>query len=219
MSFTVFVTTVQPPCCAPIPTSPSGSIGLTTPSYVWSAVLSDVASGPTASDAATWYYLWVDGPGGNVIKQWYTAASVCSGASCAVTPASPLAAGAHTWWVRAWNPNGFGPWSAGTGFTVPATGAAPAQSTLTAPMGSITDTTPDYSWQRVDGSTSYYLWVDGPGGNVIKQWFTAASACVGNTCSVTPTTVLVSGAHRMWIRSWNPAGSGPWSARGDFTVQ
>ena len=58
-----------------------------------------------------------------------------------------------------------------------------------------------------------------PGPVVIKQWFTAASVCIGDVCSVTPTTVLASGGHQWWIRSWNPAGIGPWSVRKDFVVQ
>ena len=130
-----------------------------------------------------------------------------------------LATGTHTWWVQAWNPQGTGLWSAGTGFTVPASGVVPAQPTLTAPMGSIGDATPTYSWPRVDGSTWYYLWVDGPGGTMIREWYLATSVCVADTCSATPSTVLASGAQQWWIRSWNSAGNGPWSAQGDFIVQ
>lgn len=210
----------------PILTAPSGSIDVTTPTYSWYAVPSDRPLGASAKvtadtvgDAATWYYLWVNGPAGNVLKRWYEAASVCSGLDCAVTPEMTLGAGAHTWWIQAWNAQGTGPWSAGVSFTAPAVGVAPAQPELTAPTGSIADTTPAYTWQRVDGATWYYLWVDGPSGNVIKQWLTATSVCAGDVCSVTPATMLAAGAHRWWIRGWNSSGNSPWSARGEFGVQ
>jgi len=38
------------------------------------------------------------------------------------------------------------------------------------------------------------------------------------TCSVTPTNVLGGGAYTWWVQTWNPAGYGPWSARGDFST-
>jgi hypothetical protein len=62
------------------------------------------------TDRATWYYLWVDGPAGNVIKQWYEAPAVYNEA-CSVTPDAPLASGEYIWWVQIWNPLGYGLWS------------------------------------------------------------------------------------------------------------
>jgi serine/threonine-protein kinase len=78
--------------------SPSGTITTTQPTYVWIAV-------STATD----YYLRVNGPSGSVLSRWYGAAEVCSGSICRVTPATPLASGAHRWWVRAGNAAG-GSW-------------------------------------------------------------------------------------------------------------
>jgi hypothetical protein len=202
----------------PVLVGPRGSIGVRTPSYAWHEVPADAAADVTAADAATWYELWVNGPSGNIIQQWYTSAAVCSGSGCAITPAALLATGDHTWWVRGWNPQGNGAWSPGVAFTVPVSAGPPGKPALTAPTGSISDTTPTYTWERTDGSTWYRLWVDGPGGNVILQWYTAASVCVGNVCSITPTTVLGSGAHQWWVRSWNWDGNGPWSAREDFIL-
>jgi hypothetical protein len=203
----------------PVLASPAGAIDVITPSYVWYAVPSDATPGAPAGDAATWYYLWINGPSGNVYKKWHTAASVCSGATCAITPTLPLAEGAHTWWVQSYNALGSGPWSVARQFTAPAAGRVPAQPVLTTPEASITDTTPTYVWDRVEGSTWYYLWVDGPSGTRIQQWYTAAAVCAGHVCSATPTTELVSGVHRWWVRSWNDTGNGPWSASKDFSVQ
>jgi hypothetical protein len=87
--------------------SPNGNIGTNNPTYRWNAV-----------SGATWYYLWVDGPSGNVIQKWYTAAEAnCTNTTCSVTNATPgLAAGSHTWWIQTWNEAGYGPWSTGMGF-------------------------------------------------------------------------------------------------------
>jgi len=96
--------------------SPSGTITSTTPVYTWNA------------DAnSTWYYLWVDDSTGNKIKRWYTAAQTgCSGGTgtCSATPDVAVASGSAKWWIQTWNPNGYGPWSNGAGFTVNSSGGA-----------------------------------------------------------------------------------------------
>ena len=96
----------NPPARA-ILNSPSGSIESPRPTYIWSRVSS-----------ATWYYLWVNGPSGNVIKQWYQSASVCEVSICSVMPPTSLDNGTHTWWIRPWNVSGYGPWSTSRNFDV-----------------------------------------------------------------------------------------------------
>lgn len=184
--------------------SPNGNINTNyKPTYTWNV----------ATDA-TWYYLWVNGPSGNVIKQWYDASLICSAGTCSATPNIVLAAGNFTWWIQTWNSAGYGPWSSGMSFTV----SLPAATTLVSPSGTTTDTTPTYTWNEVTGVTWYYLWVNNSSGNVIKQWYEASAVCGGGTCSATPTTPLSSGAHTFWVRTWNPAGYGPWSAGMTFTI-
>ena len=93
--------------------------------------------------------------------------------------------------------------------------------TLTAPSGSISDTTPSYSWDAVDGSTWYYLWVDSASGNVIKKWYSSVAAGCSSgtgTCSVTPSTTLSSGNHTWWIQTYSSAGYGAWSNSLHFSV-
>jgi hypothetical protein len=108
-----FTTPPAWPIQKPILNSPSGSVGTYFPTYIWNTV--------TAKEegVATWYYLWVDGPNGNEVQQWYQASSICSGSTCSVTPSVTLTGGAHTWWVQSWNPSGYGPWSDGKSFTTP----------------------------------------------------------------------------------------------------
>jgi secreted trypsin-like serine protease len=184
--------------------SPSGNIGSNyTPTYTWNAV-----------NTMTWYYLWVDGPSGNVIKQWYTAAEAgCAGGTgtCSVTPTTSLGGGSHTWWVQTYNAAGYGPWSSSLTFSTSAP-STPGSATLVSPNGNIGTKTPTYTWNQVAGATWYYLWVDGPSGNVIQQWYTSEQAnCNGSTCSVTPTTTLSASSHTWKVQTWNNVGYGPWS--------
>jgi large repetitive protein len=91
--------------------SPTGTIGTATPTYTWNAV-------PTTAE----YNLWVNDASGTVrIRAWYTAAAAGCAAgtgTCSVTPGTPLATGAATWWIQTWNPSAYGPWSAAMPFTV-----------------------------------------------------------------------------------------------------
>ncbi len=201
MSFTTTIPTA--PGAATL-VSPTGDIGTNyNPTYTWNEVA-----------GATWYYLWVNGPSGNVIAQWYEASAVCGGGTCSVTPTTTLGGGSHTWWVQTWNTVGYGPWSSGMSFTTSPLGAA----TLVSPTGDIATNTPTYTWNAVTGATWYYLWVNGPSGKVIAQWYEASAVCSGVTCTVTPATTLVSGSHIWWIQTWNSAGYGPWSTGMNFNV-
>ena len=98
----------------------------------------------------------------------------------------------------------------------------PPQATLISPSGTITDSTPIYTWGAVPESSWYYLWVNDSTGNRIKQWYTAEQAGCSSgtgTCSVTHTTELAEGQAKWWIQTWNKAGYGPWSARMDFRIK
>jgi hypothetical protein len=182
-----------------------GIIATKTPTYTWNEV-----------PGSTWYYLWVNGPSGTVIQQWYTAAQAnCNGTTCSVTSTTALSTGAHTWWIQAWNEAGVGPWSEAMTFTP----TPPGKATLVSPTATAVTNTPTYTWNEVPGSTWYYLWVNGPSGTVIQQWYTAAQAnCNNSTCSVMPSTPLSNGAYIWWIQTWNEAGVGPWSDSMNFNI-
>jgi phosphatidylinositol-3-phosphatase len=205
-----FSTTIQPPPTTATLVSPSGDIATNyNPTYTWNQV-----------SEATWYYLWVDGPNGNVIKQWYTTVQAnCNGTTCSVTPATTLSGGAYTWKVQTWNSNGYGAWSTVMNFstTIP---TLPPAATLVSPTGNIgAIPNPAYTWNEVTGSTWYLFQVNDPNGQVIYQWFTSnQAACNGTTCSVTPSTTLANGAYIWWVMTYNSAGDGPWSAGMNFTV-
>jgi hypothetical protein len=193
--------------------SPSGTIVGLSPTYTWNAV-----------PGATWYYLWVNDTMGNRIMQWYRAADAgCPDGvgTCSVTPSTALAPGPAQWWIQTWSPNGHGPWSLAMTF-VATTPPPPGRATLFSPTGAIVARTPTYTWISVPGATWYYLWVNDSSGTRIAQWYPAADAgCAGNTpnCSITPPTILASGAAQWWIQAWNPSGYGPWSTALEFAIR
>lgn len=186
--------------------APSGSGIATTPTYTWNTL-----------EGATQYYLWVNGPAGSpVIQSWQDGSAVCDGSTCSATPPTPLARGAHTWWVQARNASGDGPWSASLSFVV---GALPAAPALVSPAGSGTATMPTYTWNAVADTSDYQLWVnDTSGSTVVQNWFQASAICVGTTCSATPATALAAGNHTWWVRGRNESGEGTWSSGTSFIV-
>jgi glucose/arabinose dehydrogenase len=190
---------------APTLIGPSGQTGVTRPTYQWNAV----------AEAAE-YQLWVNNPAGTaIIQAWHAAATVCSGATCSVTPAVTLGTGQHTWWIQARNAAGASPWSSAMMFTV----GAPAAPTLVSPNGSGVATRPTYSWNTVASATDYQIWVNGPAGTpVVQQWLGGLTDCAGATCTATPAVDLGPGAHQFWIQARNSFGAGPWSAAMSFTV-
>ena len=170
---------------------PSGTINTAVPTYTWNAVSS-----------ATWYYLWVNENGGNVVKQWYTASDAgCAGGTgiCSVTPNVALAAGSAIWWIQTWNSKRLrsleqchGIHSAG--------GLRLAKRPWYPLQGSSTRTRQPTPGMRSPSSTWYYLWVEDSTGGAIKQWYTAAEAgCAGGTgtCSVTPDTAVAAGCSQV----------------------
>ncbi|MEE9319398.1 MAG: glycoside hydrolase family 5 protein [Granulosicoccus sp.] len=194
---------------APVLVAPAGSVSDTSPSFSWNA-----------SPAATWYYLWISGPGGKVFGKWFTEAQLrcVDGAGiCSVKPAQTLDQGLFHWWVRPWNNAGNGPWSDRLNFTVGE--GAPGAATLISPSGIVATNRAVYTWNAVAESTWYYLWVNDYSGTSVKRWYTAAQvdcASGSGTCSINP-GIFVSGDSTWWIRTWNNRGIGPWSAGRSFT--
>jgi alpha-L-fucosidase len=190
--------------------SPSGTISTSTPAYTWNA---DALS--------TWYLLYVNDSFGHKINTWYSAVQAgCSGGTCTCTvaPGIPLASGSGKWWLLTWNSYGYGPWSDGMSFTVPAP-VPPDKVTLTSPLESITPNNwPAFTWNVASDGTWYLLWVNDSIGNRINNWYSAATNCSGGSCSVAPGTALGAGPVKWWVQSWSPNGYGPWSEAGTFTA-
>ncbi len=205
---------------APVLVSPATTGITNTVTYRWNS-----------ASTATWYRIYVSGPGG-VREAWVTAASAgCSGGGvCTWAPTGSAEAGVpwslgngnYTWWARGWVGGISGPWSTSRAFTV----GPPVAPTLVSPSAVSATNPVVYRWNSVPNATWYRLYVSGPGGNR-AQWFTAASAgCAGGgTCQLTPTGnaesaipwQLSAGSHTWWVAGWNSAGQGPWSVSKSFT--
>jgi len=202
MDFTVPAPT--PPAAATL-VSPNGSITTNNPTYTWNKVA-----------AATWYNVYVSGPSGYVFSEWYSSAAVCGASQCSIANATTLAAGEHRWWVQTWNgTGGYGPWSTGMSFTT----TPPAAASLNTPNG-VTTSNPTYNWDKVSAATWYYIYIQGPSGNLVHaDWYSSATACGMSTCSIAGATPgLTSGQYRWWIQTWNSVGYGPWSSGLNFSV-
>jgi hypothetical protein len=100
----------------------------------------------------------------------------------------------------------------------------PGAATLVSPSGGVSDTTPAYSWNQLNDSTWYFLWVSRVNSNgslttIHTKWYTSAEACSGATCTITPAGItLTSGNYRWWIQTWNDGGYGPWTSGVNFTI-
>ena len=200
---TNFNTSMAPPGAAVL-TAPKGDIGTTyMPKYKWGHL-----------DTATWYRLYVSGPSGVLLDQWYHATAICGiteNGVCEVQ--SPLLGGGnHAWYVQTYNPSGYGKWSNNTQPTNFNTSTTlPVAATLIEPKNDVgTNFYPNYKWGKVDTATYYHLYVSGPSGRVRDQWYKASDICLDTSCSV-PSPRLGVGSHVWYVQTWNPAGYGPWS--------
>ena len=213
-SITVNATVVTVPA-VPATISPTGATPSTMPTYSWNA-----------SAGATSYYLLVQNTAGVAIGTTYSAASVGCGAgtgTCSVTPSTALTNGSsYNWFVNASNSAGTSAWSAARTITIGAAVTVPAAPMTIAPSGTITTTTPTYSWNASAGATSYYLLVQNTAGVAISQTYSAASVgCSAGTgtCSITPSTMLASGSAYNWfVNAGNSAGTSAWSAVTSISV-
>lgn len=201
---------------------PLGGITNSQPTYSWNPPQDD-----ELTDPATWYYLWIsrihaDGSLTTIHNKWYEASLVCSGGTCSINPGIALRGGNYRWWIQSWNRGGYGPWSAAMNFSLPLPNS-PDAATLISPSGSVNIPLPTYTWNKVNGSSWYYLWVtrfNGDGSRTImhNKWYEASAVCSTSTCSFTPNVTLSAGNYRWWIQTWNEGGYGPWSTAMNLTV-
>jgi hypothetical protein len=100
--------------------------------------------------------------------------------------------------------------------------AQPGAATLVTPSADVVGSTITFTWNSAATATQYQLWIGRADASlVLDQWFTAEHAgCAGGaTCGITVTPPINAGAYNWYIRTWAPAGYGPWSAARTFTVR
>jgi uncharacterized delta-60 repeat protein len=182
-------------------TGPPAEIADRTPTVSWNAVT-----------GATDYEVWVN----NQTTGQSEVIHVYNISNTSYTPSSVLAYGDYRAWVRASNAFGDGPWSDARDFEVTdGSSAPPSTPAMTAPDGTITDTTPTFAWTASSGATFYDLWVN----NLTTGQQQVIREENLTTNSYTPTTALTAGDYRAWVQARNGSGESEWSAEKNFTIQ
>jgi hypothetical protein len=188
------------------PVSPSGRLTVASPTYAWMA-----AAGSTG------YELVVEGPRGIVLRATYKAVDACTGLACAVTPATPLRDGSHTFKVRGRNAKGFSAWSVAQGFTVLAgSDALPARAVPASPVRGTVAAPPTFTWLALRDATGYVLSIATATG-AIERELDAARACVAARCAFT-LPEAGPGEYTWTVRGLNEHGSGPASVVSRFKL-
>jgi hypothetical protein len=192
----------------PSPLAPQGTFYSATPLafvFEWNA-----------SANATGYDLEVTGP--NVqIAETYSAATVCSGSSCASPPSMPLSAGGYSWRVRGRNGAGVGGWSKQTSFTV--VDKPPGPPVPGYPDRSIFNPDPTYMWTGAKHTNYYRLEVFFAGGGKRLERTFSATKCLGTVCARSTGEMLSPGSYTWRVTGGNPLGESPPSVSQAFTVR
>jgi len=159
---------------------------------------------------AAWYRVWLNRNGTRASSWWV------KGATNSVCPEA-LTFGSYQWWVRTWNPDGYGPWSPSAEFAI---GAAEP----TSPSGGLEGSPVALAWNDAGCSqaTWYQLWVNREGVTYWSAWVPRTETVDGGSgerlYSNLPVLPLATGTYTWWIRAWHTSGTGPWSAGMEFVV-
>jgi predicted secreted protein len=186
----------------PSPIAPSGTVTDNTPTYAWSRV----------TNATQYQYQLYKGTA-LVYTKNAASTSSCGPTTCYDVPTNTLGEAAYKWRVRALVGGAWKSWSAWKNFTV-ATSQVPTPKT---PAGTISDTTPTYTWTKINNAWLYqYQVLQGSTFRLIK--WTNASVCSGTTCSVTPPATLAYTGHSWRVRARVGSEWSDWSPWKAFTV-
>jgi hypothetical protein len=159
-----------------------------------------------------WYYLYVTRNGSKYLDQWIKAAD-----GRTWTPTAALPAGNYTWYVRAWNIAGYGPWSLpGSTFTI--NFALPGTISLISPSVTATGATQRYTWQPDPAATWYELYVAQNGTVFMDKWFTLTDSVDTSGNFSVDVDGHTAGNYQWYVRGWGPDGLGPWSGPLTFTL-
>lgn len=158
------------------------------------------------------YELWVNLVGGQS-KIIYQSALT----STSFTPSSDLPNGTYEAWVRPLAADGeAGLWSAKYTFQMDYR----VGPTTVSPVGITTDTTPEFTWNAVDGASQYDLWVNNLSTGV-SQFIRVLVPHVANATTIkyTYASALPAGNYRWWVQAVAASGAKTaWSVATDFTV-
>ena len=100
--------------------------------------------------------------------------------------------------------------------------SVPGLATLVAPGGSVTTSTPAFTWNAVPATGYYLLRVTDRDNVSTDRWYRPDDAgCASETAPCTAATnVIVKPGSASWqVLTWNTSGYGPWSEPGSFLVE
>ncbi len=184
---------------ATLATTPAGpqALGQRRPEFSWQA-----------AGRADWYHLWVNRIGSGAYAAKWVEAPVMTW-----TPDVDFRGGDYRWWVAGWNGDGYGPWSAGTDFTIPA--MQPDAIGLLSPTGGVAVAAGSvtYQWNSDECASWYNLLSLRDGASFIDKWYRAADIVSGGTGSVTEPGHTWA-RYGWWVRGWGLDGMGDWSLPG-----
>ncbi|MEQ8677680.1 MAG: choice-of-anchor Q domain-containing protein [Aggregatilineales bacterium] len=165
--------------------------------------------------SATQYNLYMAGPNSWVSDVTYSVGqNVTCNMNCTLNVVVPYV-GNYIWYIRASSAAGWGAWQAeGMPFSV--TDELPDVVTKIAPtnLQNLTDVNVTFSWQPGAEATYYQSYVSGPNGFVSDQTLLVGSDVIcTSTCELTM-TLPANGAYSWYLRAYNAAGWGAWSAGG-----
>ncbi|MGV8026765.1 MAG: C1 family peptidase [Anaerolineaceae bacterium] len=180
----------------PAPISPSETISDNTPTYTWSRV-----NGATRYQ----YQLY---KGGSLVYAKTVSGDGCGTTTCTSTPSDVLSVGDYQWRVCAYIDGVWRSASAFKNFTL----SLPIPDPIS-PSGTITDTTPTYTWSIVSGATRYQYQLYKSTTLVYAKTVTS-SGCSTTTCSSTPVDVLSTGDYQWRVCAYV---DGVWRSASAFT--
>ena len=148
-----------------------------------------------------------------------SAVALSSGSAACMT--TSLAGGAHTITATYSGDATYKAASATTTQTVSCSNCPPGAPTTVSPTGTITTSTPTFTWNASAGATSYWLLVQNLDGVAVNRSVTATEAgCSSSaTCSFTPSIQLANGTMWGWyVNAANAFGTSAWSDGKTFRV-
>lgn len=194
----------------PIPIAPTGTIS-SFATLVWD---------DQATQDATWYQLWVSRNGTHFHSEWIKWENTMEeeGLKRSYPVPATSAYGQYSFWVRAYKPQGIGPWSSALSFNRGY--AQPVE-----PYGPTAYGVRRFSWDDTQSSdgTWFRIWINRNGVTFWNGWFNRVTDAVQESDALwsvqLPSHVtLPPGEYTWWIMPWNPSGMAVWSDGNSFSV-
>ncbi len=195
---------------APVATTvlaPSGNCADGSPVIAWQTVPN-----------VTWYKVWINNTKGSDFSDWYRVSEVdIDGSVCAVDPLLNLAKGSYSVRILTYNGVEYGPWSAPLNFEVNKD-ACPGKPIIVDAQNSTSGAPAILDWIATPGSDWYYVLIyNSSGSAAFNDWVRASAVEHDVLCSLS--TKLAKGSYKMWVKTYNANGYGPYSDAYSFTVK